>query len=56
MVNITSHCRRCLLAVCLTPVLLSGGCATDFRDAMLAGLMDFVTSTVSDALGAILTP
>ena len=44
--------KRLIIATSLFP-LFAWSCSTDFRDAALAGLLDFVSGTVTDSLTAL---
>ena len=51
MARFMRHYKK--LALMCTTTMAIGGCSTVLRDAVSAGVMDFVTSTVSSTLGSL---
>ena len=47
-------CKRLMAALLALPLMSWGCSASDVRDALVAGAMDFVSGTISDTLTALL--
>ncbi len=45
-----------ILTLLLGPMLLGAQCATDFRDAIIGGAIDYVTGTTTSLLEQIIYP